>query len=90
MLFVFGDSAPRSFWMKNTALPLDIIFIDDNGTVVNVAATTTPYSETPIPSAGPARYVLEVNAGFAAAHGIGPGAKVELPAEVTGAHAESH
>lgn len=80
MLFVFGDSAPRTFWMKNTPLPLDIVFIDDRGTVLNVAASTTPYSESPIRSAGPARYVLEVNAGFTAKHGIGPGAKVELPA----------
>ena len=67
--------------MKNTPLPLDILFLDDAGTVVNVAAATTPYSEAPIPSAGPARYVLEVNAGFAAKHGIGAGARVELPAE---------
>jgi len=81
MLFVFGNSAPRTFWMKNTPLPLDILFLDDAGTVVNVAAATTPYSEAPIPSAGPARYVLEVNAGFAAKHGIGAGARVELPAE---------
>ena len=79
MLFVFGNAAPRTFWMKNTPLPLDILFIDDGGTVLNVAASTTPYSEDPIRSSGPARYVLEVNAGFAATHGIGPGARVELP-----------
>lgn len=80
MLFVFGDSAPRTFWMKNTPLPLDILFLDDAGTVLNVAASTTPYSEAPVRSAGPARYVLEVNAGFAAKHGIGAGARAELPA----------
>jgi uncharacterized membrane protein (UPF0127 family) len=79
MLFVFGNAAPRTFWMKNTPLPLDILFIDDGGTVLNVAASTTPYSEDPIRSSGPARYVLEVNAGFAARHGIGTGARVELP-----------
>jgi len=81
MLFVFGDSAPRTFWMKNTPLPLDILFLDDTGTVLNVAASTTPYSEAPLRSAGPARYVLEVNAGFATKHGIGPGARVTMPAE---------
>jgi uncharacterized membrane protein (UPF0127 family) len=81
MLFVFADSAPRSFWMKNTPLPLDILFIDERGSVVSVAASTSPYSEAPIRSAGPARFVLEVNAGFAAKHGIGPGARVEIPAE---------
>lgn len=82
MLFVFGDTAPRTFWMKNTPLPLDILFLDERGTVLNVAASTTPYSEAPIRSAGPARYVLEVNAGFAAKHGIGSGARVELPTDV--------
>jgi uncharacterized membrane protein (UPF0127 family) len=82
MLFVFGEAAPRTFWMKNTPLPLDILFIDDHGEVIDVAAGTTPYSEAPIRSSGPARYVLEVNAGFAARHGIGPGAKVGLPAEL--------
>ena len=81
MLFVFGDETVRTFWMKNTPLPLDIIFIDAGGRVVNVAQATTPYSESPIRSAGPARYVLEVNAGFARRHGIGPGSRVTLPAE---------
>ena len=79
MLFVFGTSAARTFWMKNTPLPLDIIFIDDAGKVVNVAEHTTPLTTTPIRSTGPARYVLEVNAGFADRHGIGAGAKVALP-----------
>lgn len=81
MLFVFDNDAPLTFWMKNTPLPLDIIFLDSRGTVLNVAAETTPYSEAPIRSSGPARYVLEVNAGYAAKHGIGPGAVVELPRE---------
>jgi uncharacterized membrane protein (UPF0127 family) len=81
MLFVFGDTAPRTFWMKNTPLPLDILFLDERGTVLNVAAATTPYSEAPVRSAGPARYVLEVNAGFAAKHGIEAGAKAELPTD---------
>lgn len=81
MLFVFADAAPRTFWMKNTPLPLDILFLDARGTVLNVAAETTPYSEAPIRSSGPARYVLEVNAGYAAKHGIGPGVVVELPQE---------
>jgi uncharacterized membrane protein (UPF0127 family) len=79
MLFVFGDDVARSFWMKNTPLPLDIIFIDAEGKVVNVAENTTPFSTAPIRSAGPARYVLEVNAGFARRHGIVAGSKVTLP-----------
>ena len=78
MLFVFGDSRPRSFWMKNTPLPLDIVYIDE-GRIVSIAQSTTPYSTRSIPSGAPARYVLEVNGGFCKRHGIAPGARVELP-----------
>jgi hypothetical protein len=80
MLFVFGHERDRSFWMKNTPLPLDIIYIDAGGKVVSVAERTTPYSLASIPSSAPAKYVLEVNAGFARAHGVRPGSRVELPA----------
>jgi uncharacterized membrane protein (UPF0127 family) len=79
MLFVFADDTARSFWMKNTPLPLDIVFIDSTGKVVNVAENTTPFSTAPIRSTGSARYVLEVNAGFARRHGISTGATVILP-----------
>jgi hypothetical protein len=65
--------------MKNTPLPLDILYIAEDGRVVSIAENTKPYSETSLPSAGPARYVLEVNAGFSRAHGIGPGTRIELP-----------
>ncbi len=70
MLFVFDRSAPRSFWMKNTPLPLDIIFADETGRIVRVAANTEPFSTAQVLSGAPARYVLEVHAGQAAAHGI--------------------
>ncbi|WMS41597.1 DUF192 domain-containing protein [Acuticoccus sp. MNP-M23] len=73
MLFDFGKEAPRSFWMKNTPLPLDIIFIKGDGTVVSIAANTTPFSTDPVPSEGPARFVFEVNGGVAAAIGLAPG-----------------
>ncbi len=79
MLFVFGSDGPRSFWMKNTPLPLDIIFINAAKRVVSIAANTTPYSLESLPSAGPAKYVLEVNGGFCARHGIAAGASVTLP-----------
>jgi uncharacterized membrane protein (UPF0127 family) len=82
MLFVFGHERERSFWMKNTPLPLDIIYIDDEGKVVSVAGRTTPYSTAAIPSHGPAKYVLEVNAGFAEQHGVRPGSRIELPPTV--------
>ncbi len=73
MLFDFGNEGMRSFWMKNTPLPLDIIFIRADGTVVNVAADTTPFSTDGVPSEGPARFVFEVNAGVAAEIGLEPG-----------------
>jgi len=79
MLFVFPSTGDLAFWMKNTPLPLDILFIDANGHVVSVAENTTPYSETSIPARAPARYVLEVNAGYAREHGVEPGTAVDLP-----------
>jgi uncharacterized membrane protein (UPF0127 family) len=79
MLFVFPESKPRSFWMKNTPLPLDILFLDPDGVVVAVAEDTKPYSLAPIPSGKAAKFVLEVNAGFARKHGIGAGTRAVLP-----------
>lgn len=76
MLFLFAREAPRSFWMKNTYLPLDILYLDREGRIVSIAADTTPLSETPIPSGEPAMGVLELNAGTAARLGIAPGDRV--------------
>ncbi|MBD8889961.1 DUF192 domain-containing protein [Roseibium litorale] len=76
MLFVFPEAGDRYFWMKNTPLPLDIIFASETGKVVHVAANTTPFSERIIPSNGNAKYVLELNAGMAKRLGIGPGSKL--------------
>ncbi len=73
MLFDFGAEGPRSFWMRNTPLPLDIIFVAADGTVVSIARNTTPYSEASIPSEGDARFVFEVNAGIADRIGLAPG-----------------
>jgi uncharacterized membrane protein (UPF0127 family) len=84
MLLVFGRERERSFWMKNTPLPLDIIYIAGDGNVVSVAERTTPYSLATLPSHGPAKYVLEVNAGFADEHGVRAGSRVELPAAALG------
>nr|WP_245710794.1 DUF192 domain-containing protein [Citreimonas salinaria] len=79
MLFVYPDERPVSFWMRNTLIPLDIIYADGDGVVVNVAAEAVPGDETPLPSDGPAQYVLEINGGMAAAMGIGPGTQMRHP-----------
>src|SRR3954449_3243513 len=76
MLFDFRAPQPVAFWMKNTPLPLDMLFIDEAGAIVQIAADTVPYSETPIPSEQPIRAVLELNAGTAKRLGITAGAKV--------------
>jgi uncharacterized membrane protein (UPF0127 family) len=76
MLFDFHDEHFRSFWMKNTYLPLDMLFIRADGTISSIAADTTPMSETVINSREPVRAVLELNGGRAAALGIQPGGKV--------------
>ncbi|WP_306146090.1 DUF192 domain-containing protein [Roseibium sp. MMSF_3412] len=70
MLFIFEKEGDRYFWMKNTPLPLDIIYIDAAGKIVSIAADTTPFSEQTIPSGAPAKYVLELNAGTSAERGI--------------------
>jgi uncharacterized membrane protein (UPF0127 family) len=76
MLFIFPDERIRNFWMRNTEIPLDMIFINDSKTILNIAKNTIPYSDTSYSSAGPARYVLEVNGGFTEKHKINRGVKV--------------
>lgn len=63
MLFIFDDVSPRNFYMKNTRIPLDLIFIDENKTIVSFQKNAKPFDETSLPSNAPAKYVLEVNAG---------------------------
>ena len=76
MLFDFGAPKPAAMWMKNTYIPLDMIFMNRNGTVTSVAANTEPLSERTISSGPPAFAVLEVNAGVAAKIGLKPGDRV--------------
>lgn len=76
MLFDFHTNVMTSFWMKNTLLPLDIIFIRADGTISSIAGNAVPMSEAPIPSSEPIRAVLEINGGKARALGIMPGDKV--------------
>jgi uncharacterized membrane protein (UPF0127 family) len=70
MLFRFDQTRPVMMWMKNTPLALDMLFLDDSGMIVGVAADTVPFSEDIISSPGSVRYVLELNAGIAQKHGI--------------------
>lgn len=77
MLFIFDNSETRSFWMKNTIVSLDIIYVSEELEIVSIKPNTTPYSETSISSDGKvAKYVVEVNAGFAAKYGIKVGNKI--------------
>ncbi|MEO0861707.1 MAG: DUF192 domain-containing protein [Pseudomonadota bacterium] len=80
MLFVYGRQQPLAFWMRNTLIPLDMIFIDATGTVVNVHANAVPLDETPVRSAAPALAVLEINGGLSAVLGIGAGDQIRSPA----------
>lgn len=81
MLFLFPGEAPRSFWMKNCRIPLDIFYFDEDLALVSVSENTPP-CRTPrcpsYPSSGPAKYVLELNAGKAAALGVQAGDVLEL------------
>jgi len=77
MLFEFEKNRPVSFWMKNTYIPLDMIFIAPNGVVTHIAANAEPLSEAVVPSGGPCVAVLELNGGAAAQIGLQPGDKVE-------------
>ena len=76
MIFPSDTPQPRSFWMKNTPLSLDIIFIGPDGRIINIAADTVPYSLESVRSIGPASGVLELRAGRAKALGIVPGDRV--------------
>jgi len=76
MLFDFHTPQQVSFWMKNTLIPLDMIFIRADGTIANIADNTEPSSETPIPSAGPVLGVLEIGGGLTQELGIKAGDKV--------------
>lgn len=77
MLFVFPEAQQRSFWMKNTYLPLDIIFIGIDSLVLSIADNAEPFSEQSIDSQGAAKFVLEVNAGTANRIGLSKGDRVQ-------------
>ncbi|WP_347373086.1 DUF192 domain-containing protein [Aequorivita sp. Q41] len=77
MLFVFNDSRQRSFYMKNTEIALDIIYLDAEKKIISFQKNTKPFSESSLPSDGLAQYVLEVNAGLSDVWQLGKGDKIE-------------
>jgi uncharacterized membrane protein (UPF0127 family) len=81
MLFIFPGMQPRAFWMKNTLMSLDIIYVDTEKTIVSIQKNAVPLSKQTLPSDGPAQYVIEVNAGFANTHGLVPGDKIDFQVE---------
>jgi uncharacterized membrane protein (UPF0127 family) len=84
MLFVFPDRASHCFWMRNTIIPLSIAFVDDDGTIVNIA-DMNPRSDQSHCPARPIRFALEMERGWFAARGLPAGAKLNAPTVFRGA-----
>jgi len=79
MLFIFEEQRDLAFWMENTCIPLDMIFIDRDGTIVGIEENTPTLSRDTFDPGCPAKYVLEVNAGWARRHGVRAGMTMTLP-----------
>jgi uncharacterized protein len=80
MLFVYERTGPVAFWMKNTLIPLDMLFFDEDGVLTRVHENAVPGDLTPIPGGDAVRYVLEINGGLADTLGIAAGAEMRHPA----------
>ncbi len=78
MLFIFPRQRPLSFWMRNTLIPLDMVFIDADGAVVSIIENAEPRTLTARPATGPATYVLEVPGGWTKTNGVKAGSKVRF------------
>lgn len=76
MLFVYQRAGAKVFWMRNTPLSLDIIFVSEDGAVLNIAGRTLPFSDNKYRSKGPAKYVVEVLSGFCDRYEIREGVRV--------------
>jgi len=79
MLFVYEQPQPVSFWMENTLIPLDMIFVDPTGLVTQVHENARPLDRTPIPGGDRVLYVLEINGGLAGVLGIAAGSQMRTP-----------
>jgi uncharacterized membrane protein (UPF0127 family) len=78
MLFLFDETAEHPFWMKNTFIPLDLVFIGEDGRIAGIVARATPGDLTPRSGGVASRYVLEVNGGWAEANGVRAGDRVRF------------
>ncbi|HLR26930.1 MAG TPA: DUF192 domain-containing protein, partial [Fodinibius sp.] len=76
MLFIFEENKPRGFWMANTPLPLDIIFVNADKEIVRIHHNAQPFSEKSLTTDKPAQYVIETNAGYTVSHDVQEGQKV--------------
>ena len=79
MIFPYAPPQDVAFWMKNTLIPLDMIFVSEDGTIGRIEENAVPLSLEPVPSGGPIVAVLEINGGRSAELGIAPGDKVSWP-----------
>lgn len=77
MLFVFDNEQPRSFWMKNTQIPLDLIYANKDLKIVSISKNAKAYDKTSLPSKYPAQFVFEINAGLSDKLGIKVGQKLK-------------
>jgi len=80
MLFRLDERREHTFWMHNTCMPLDMLFIDEDGTVVGIVESAQPLTDSSRTVGCPSVFVLEVNAGWCRRHGVKPGQKLGLPA----------
>jgi len=78
MIFIFNENRPRSFWMASTPLSLDLIFANENLEIVRIHRNASPYSQDSIASGEPAKYVVEVNAGYTLQYDINEGGSIKM------------
>lgn len=78
MVFYFDNEEPQSFWMANTPLPLDIMYVNADSIIVSIYKSTVPFSNETLPSGAPAKYVIETNAGYSISNDIKEGMKVRF------------
>jgi uncharacterized membrane protein (UPF0127 family) len=78
MIFWFGEKSDHAFWMHNTCIPLDMLYLDDDGLIVGIEENTPTMSDATFEVGCPSQYVLELNAGWTRAHGVKPGQKVRI------------